>query len=219
MMKFQIVLYVLIFLMLSSCYNVHKYFYIYKTPLTIKQQKQDIKTNGIYLISESNNDHSPIFMFLYNNGQVLISNSTHIESSELVWSEESSVFQELKEDYNKKSIARDKWGIYRLINDSLIIQYFYNNGTHQTGLMNRNTIDLYGRIGSANNLIISEEKCTWWNKLYNSSRYNVNDSILIYKTPAFYKFYPTDFKPDSSQAWFLKKRWYKKGLHESRKIK
>ena len=65
MMKFQIVLYVLIFLMLSSCYNVHKYFYIYKTPLTIKQQKQDIKTNGIYLISESNNDHSPIFMFLY----------------------------------------------------------------------------------------------------------------------------------------------------------
>lgn len=216
-MKAKIGAVMLMLLIFTSCYNVHKQFYIHKTPVNIERQKQELKTNGVYLISENNNNRLPLFIFLYTNGQALISNYTYIENNKILWSEESSLFQELKNNYNENSIVRDKWGAYRLINDSLIIQYFYNNGAHQTGLMNRNTIDLYGRVGNKNNLIISEEKCTWWNKLYNSKKYDVNDSILTYKIPASYKFYPTDFKPDSSKAWFLNKRWYKKGLHESRK--
>ena len=44
-----------------------------------------------------------------------------------------------------------------------------------------------------------------------------NNGIKCYIPPAEYKFYPTTFKPDSTKAWFKKKKWYKEGLHEGMK--
>ena len=37
--------------------------------------------------------------------------------------------------------------------------------------------------------------------------------------PVPYSFYQTNIKPDSTKAWFNKKKWFKENLHESRKGK
>ena len=51
-------------------------------------------------------------------------------------------------------------------------------------------------------------------EVYSDYSYWGGDSLL--HTPCVLNYYHTNIKPDSTNAWFEKKRWYKKGLHESR---
>ncbi len=201
---------------MSGCYNVHQQFYIYKNPILNNSNLNSPRINGVYVINENHLNHPPLFLILYSNGLVCISNYTRSEILDKNTTGDSTLFISLAKEFNNKNKI-DNWGSYSIINDSLIIQYFFNVAGFQTGLMNKNIINLYGKFINENSLILLEEKCTWWNKYFSTHYYSTNDSILIYKTPALYQFHPTDFKPDSSQAWFLKRQWYKKGLHESRK--
>jgi hypothetical protein len=96
------------------------------------------------------------------------------------------------------------WGHYYIKSDSLLIQYFYLDGT---GFYYRNTIDVVGRI-SSDSIIIYKEKCSWCNKRIGS----FPNGELLYSPPRIYGFKTTASKPDSTTAFYYNKLWYNEGL-------
>ena len=77
-------------------------------------------------------------------------------------------------------------------------------------------IELNGYFENDSTLLITDRNCGRWFHCY-QCEYIKKQNPQNYLPKVKYKFFPINIKPDSSQAWFLKKRWYKKGLHESRK--
>lgn len=99
------------------------------------------------------------------------------------------------------------WGFFFIHNDSLLIQYFHID---QQNFYKRNVIELYGTIINDTSISVYKEKCDWCENVYYG--YN-NKTEIVYDEPRIYIF-REQIKPDSTQAWFINKRWYKKGLEK-----
>lgn len=112
---------------------------------------------------------------------------------------------------------RDMWGSYKIVNDSIFIEYFYDNGTNQTGLMNRNSIELHGIITDSNGFKLSKKICAWCSEVYGFNRNQGEETVIEFVPDAKYKLFKSEYKLDSTNAWFVNRNWYKKNLHPSRK--
>ena len=102
------------------------------------------------------------------------------------------------------------WGAFQINQDSLIVQYFHID---QQNFYKRNVIELYGNIINDTTISIYKEKCDWCENVYYG--YN-NKTEIVYDEPRIYIFKEL-IKPDSTQAWFINKRWYKDGVEERNK--
>jgi hypothetical protein len=87
-------------------------------------------------------------------------------------------------------------GVYISVNHEGSL-YLYNNG--------------YAKILFSN---LPEGKSFWKNPSIEIIEWFEREFVT---EPNTFRLYETEHKPDSTLAWFSKKRWYKKNLHESRR--
>ena len=195
---------------LPACISKHKRFNYFKE-VPFSKNKFRIRYDGIYFIKSSNESYPTGYICFYLDGSTYVPPHGVENMANLFWSNPKDYAESLEKYWNKFP-NKEWWGSYKIINDSIYIQYFYK--FNQT-TVKRDLVELRGVITNDYTIMLVEKQCGWCQSM-SPTIYNEN-AVKKFTPPVEYKFYPTDFKPDSSQAWFLKKRWYKKGLHESRK--
>jgi len=182
----------------SSCVspiNCRKPFNLYKKPIIKSIVNNQAIYNGIFV---SLNGEGALY--LYENGlSKTISSSVY--RNQMFWLNPKVEVVKLLEDddYFKKEV----WGHYQIFKDTIIIQTF---GLANNQLCRRSIYETEGVILNDSTIKVFSDYSYWF------------DTEFI-EEPNIYRLYKTEHKPDSTLAWFNKKRWYKKHLHESRRIK
>jgi hypothetical protein len=189
-----------------GCIVIHKNFNAYKKPIFEGKQANKLQYNGIYYIKNPFADYPTPFIYFYNDGTVYLENAVGTsypggEKAILVWSN-------IKEavDYYSNSWStppdRDLWGCFTVKDDSIYIQSFYRG--EQTAIK-RYMSEFRGIIKNDSTIELNYKM-------------DYNPRILqMYSPSAQYAFWKTEIRPDNSIAWFLKKKWYQRELHNSRK--
>ncbi len=139
-------------------------------------------------------------MAFYTNGIMKTIASNYPEGKDF-WENPETGFDDLKAFWNYNS--KETWGNYTINGDSIKMQKFGWNGME---FCSRSVYEMVGKILNDSTIILYSDYSFWF-------KYD-----LINK-PNIFGFYPTNQKPDSTKAWFNNRRWYKKDLHESRKVK
>jgi hypothetical protein len=199
MKKFQCNLFLLSFIIfLPSCCGLffcRKQFNIFKEPIITNKSNYTIKTDGIYVSQNSSGS-----MAFYTNGIMKTIASNYPEGKDF-WKNPETGFADLKAFWNYNS--KETWGNYTINGDSIKMQNFGWNGME---FCSRSVYEMVGKILNDSTIILYSDYSFWF-------KYD-----LINK-PNIFGFYLTNKKPDSSKAWFNNRRWYKKNIHESRKVK
>lgn len=177
---------------LMGCFTKKKDFYTYRYPIVESGKQISFKTNGFY---------APIsgkarVLFLYKTGAV----------KEGPWVTDffmntSRYFDIINVDYYTQK-GKEYFGCFMIKDSSLIIQYF-NLHTSHNPIFRRWVFESRGVVLSDTSFV-----------LYTNFEYLNNNEF--YKEPVMFMYVPYENKPDSANAWFIKKRWFKKNLHESR---
>ena len=214
-MKKEYLILLFIGMALSGCYSLHKNFIIHEHPI-LENSRYELEIDGVYFVGSNEEKCPSNYFFFYKNGLVYVSRFTGKQEVLDFWSNPNHYIDNLNRNYFQMFKPRDMWGSYKIRNDSIFIQYFYDNGSNQVGLMNRNSIDLSGIITSSHSFTIDVRICTWCDKFYGTNSRHSGDTSY-FSPSSVYKFEKSDFKVDSSLAWFSKRSWYTKNLHESRR--
>ena len=185
-----------IILCLTSClFNLTKDFYVYKLPVVEQEKEIPLKLDGVYLCNQK---HGSVF-YLFADGSCKWAG----------WGAyccpltgEPVPIENIEQGWPFSS-RQAHWGHYAIIGDSIIIQDFTKNNQE---IVNHWIIEFKGKILNDTTF----ELYTWYS-------YWGKDSLEF--GTQIYNYYPTEIKPDSSDIWFNNKKWFKKGLHESRNRK
>lgn len=230
---------------IMGCFTSHKRFNLFfenKTDsLSIK-----LKIKGIYYLANEPIDRCipTAYIFLFNNGMAYIRNTGQnnrfwvknefgfdkdkpwltrpldkpfiYKIDSVFWQNPDSILvNTIKSTFKFSPFNKEWWGTYSIKNNTIKIEYF--SKTNQESIIhNRYLIELSGYLKNDSTIIITNRICDKWYHCY-QCKSDLKNNLNSYTPPVQYNFYSTDFKPDSTQAWFLKKHWYKKGLHQSRK--
>jgi hypothetical protein len=179
----------------SGILNLKKGFTTYRLPILLQNKetpKISIKTDGIYVPKENNGS---VFYF-YDNGSVKWEGWTNN-----FWQNPAKKIENIQNGYFY--ISKEYWGQYSINNDSILIQIFIKNNEK---IITRWIFEYEGIILNDSSFI-----------LYSCFSYLGKDNFIDKSEE--YAFYKTITKPDSTKAWFNNRRWFKKDLHESRKVK
>jgi hypothetical protein len=181
---------------LASCVspiNCRKQFTVYKEPIIKSSRNIHSFNNGIF-VSINGED----VLYLFDNG-LSKTISSSISTNQEFWLYPEKAIDNIiaDDDYFKKEI----WGHYQIIYDTIIIQTF---GLANDQLCRRSVYETRGIILNDSTIKVFSDFSHWFN-------------YEIIKEPNIFRHFTTDYKPDRSLAWFNKKRWYKKNLHESRR--
>jgi hypothetical protein len=187
---------ILVFLELCSCtfiFNDKSNFTLFKKPIIKKCDGIPLKTNGVYI-----SDEGRAVLFLYKNGLVKILRPFFNHKTKEFWLDPYNVISNmnLDLDYNSK----EWWGNFVIDENEIVLRYFNSNNL----IRQRYLFENRGRILNDSTIVI-----------FSDYVYNTGDSLL--NTECLLKFYHTSIKPDSTNIWFVNKKWYRKNLHESRK--
>ena len=203
-------------LTLCGCIVVHNEFSIYKKPVFEGIKTKNLHLNGIYYIKNPNFKYPTPFIYFYDNGTAYLLSyvqGSFDGSNEAVmfWSNIEQAVDHYRSNWSDPT-DRDMWGCYTVKDDSIWIQSFYRG---DQSAIRRNMTEHHGIINSDGSIEIIYTKCKPCHKVFPED-YN-KDAIELYLPTAKYSFFKTDKRPDNTKAWFLKKKWYRKELHESRK--
>jgi len=182
-----------LFVSCVSPINCRKQFTIFMDPISVSSDEYKIHIDGIFVSVNQRGTFA-----LYKDGKAKFIDSNFPIGDEF-WE-----YPERKISFIEKQISligKEGAGHYRILNDTIIIQSF---GLSNDQLCRRSVYETKGIIMNDSTIKVFSDYSYWF------------DSELI-KEPNIYRLYKTDQKPDSTLAWFNKKRWYKKNLHESRK--
>jgi len=194
--KFCKVVIVIILIQLYSCkyiYNDTRSFNVYKKPISQSQNIISLKTNGVYISEDGGGA-----LFLYQNGQVKLLKPFFSQARKGIWLDPLDVLKGINLYWNFNT--KEFWGSFIINDNEIIFQNFNENNI----LKERYLFEQRGRILNDSTIVI-----------FSDYVYNTDDSLL--NTECLLKFYPTSIKPDSTNIWFVNKKWYRKNLHESRK--
>jgi len=194
--KFCKVVIVIILIQLYSCkyiYNDTRNFNVYKKPISQSQNIISLKTNGVYISEDGGGA-----LFLYQNGQVKLLKPFFSQARKGIWLDPLDVLKGINLYWNFNT--KEFWGSFIINDNEIIFQNFNENNI----LKERYLFEQRGRILNDSTIVI-----------FSDYVYNTGDSLL--NTECLLKFYPTSIKPDSTNIWFVNKKWYRKNLHESRK--
>lgn len=195
--------------LLSSCNSIHRHFSYYKEPILSNSSKK-VRLDGIYVVDcKDTMTHIDLFYF-YKNG---VCNAP----AYVIWlrnrfCEYSHVMLERYKNLVIEFPQNSEWGNYVIRHDSIFIQTFHE--FNQSTVI-RDMVEFRGIISNDSTILITEMECAWCNRGFMNEK--TGPDVTKYDPPIQFNFYPYDFKPDSTVAWFKNKRWYKKGLHPSRK--
>jgi hypothetical protein len=187
---------ILVFLELCSCtfiFNDKSNFTLFKEPVIKNFDGIPLKTNGIYISEDGGGA-----LFLYQNGQVKLLKPFFSQARKGIWLDPLDVLKGINLYWNFNT--KEFWGSFIINDNEIIFQNFNENNI----LKERYLFEQRGRILNDSTIVI-----------FSDYVYNTGDSLL--NTECLLKFYPTSIKPDSTNIWFVNKKWYRKNLHESRK--
>jgi hypothetical protein len=189
--------------LLFSCNSI-KYFTTYKNPLIQNVKSYSIKSTGVYLGVNNGNA-----IYFYNNGLVKVYKDPEFSNS--YWTNPELATKSISSFFlNNPGYIDEWWGHYEIVNDSIYIQKFRR--IFHAGCFKRYIIESVGTI--ANDSVIQIH----YNISYWPIKYQKEYKFKTVCNPSeTYRFFPTNYKPDNTHAWFLDKKWYKEGLHPSRR--
>jgi len=178
---------------LMGCFTKRKNFFTYRYPTVETGKPISFKTNGFYAPVEVKGR----ILFLYENG--IVKEGPWVSD---FFYNKSKYFDIINEDYYTQK-GKEYFGCFMIKDTSIVIQLF-NIHTSHNPIYRRWVFESSGLITSDTTIV-----------LYSNFEYlNKNE---FYKKPVIFKFVPYENKPDSANAWFRNKNWYKKNLHESRR--
>lgn len=175
-------------LILQSCVNKIKDFTVYKIPKVVGNESKIMNLSGIYV---SSNDNPPAYFF-YDNGMVKTVGLNQFKKVN------SKIY------FDNYYDCKENWGHYFIEGNNITIQKF---NKHNEEIFKRWIIEEKGIILNDTTIILYTRKSFWANQI--NSEEKMDSILLILK--------PVNIKPDSTQAWFLNKKRYRKNVHESRK--
>ena len=195
---------------LSACFNKHGNFSYYKEK-PILTEAVPLRTNGVFVIAKLEGQWVTDHFFFFKDGACLAP-LWQRSLNDTFWSNPEPSLTYYKN--RLKDFFPRGWGSFKIRKDSIYIQAFYN---FSQSTIKRDVVEIRGVIKNDTTILITQSRCTWCRPVApNPPKYNEN-GIQYFDKPIEYRFYPTDFKPDSSLAWFRKKKWYQEDLHESRR--
>ncbi len=166
----------------------------YKKPIIVNTT-QKINTNGVFVYSDS-------LKGLKNRRKsyTINKNGTYgiIYFNESFWDHPEKSITEKIDHYQNFKFRN--LGHYHISNDTIIFQYF---GQNNNEFYSRWVIEDKGKIIDENTI-----------QIFSSYSYLRKDTLL--QKSYTIKFYKTNFKLDSTNAWYKNKKWYKNSLHGSR---
>ena len=129
----------------------------------------------------------------------MTTHSSHFPIGKEFWADPEKVLKE--EVYNSWHFNdKEGWGVYNVEKDSIKFQSF---NYHTQEPCKRWLFEDRGLILNDSTILIY-------------SVYSFNGKLELIKEPNIYGFYPTTKKPDSTNAWLYKRKWYKENEHKSR---
>ena len=174
-------------LLLASCVspiNCRKQFTIYKNPNNNVISEFSFLKDGVFVSLNGKNA-----FYLYNNDLVKSILRTE-RANQLFWvCPVKEIYKILPDD---EYFKREIWGHYQIINDTILIQTF---GLSNDQLCRRSVYETKGVLLNDSTIEVFSYYSYWFESEF------INE-------PNIYRFYKTDLKPDSTLAWFNKKRWY-----------
>ncbi len=180
---------------LSSCWvlmpNCHSRFVVYQEPVYESAASAQIRSDGIYASEQTSE-------VLYFQPDGLAKAYPYCIPDSGFWANPSQTISAIKSRY--ESYAKEDWGAYYVMGDSLRMQRF---NYHQTEVCKRSVFDYRGVVLNDTTFVITSRIAYWFADTATTGRF-------------VYRFYRTDFKPDDSKIWFEKKRWYLRGRDPSR---
>lgn len=196
-MKFiHVIIRCCILFQLASCVspiNCRKQFTVFMDSISVSSHKYQIRVDGIFVSVNQRGAFA-----LYKDGKVKFVDS-YLPIGNEFWLNPDKMISIVENQIN--IIGKEGTGHYKRVSDTIIIQTF---GISNDQLCRRSVYETKGIIVNDSTIKVFSDYSYWFN------------SELI-KEPNIYRLYKTDHKPDSTLAWFSKKRWYKKNLHESRR--
>jgi len=178
---------------LSSCFAKRKDFYSYKYPIVNSGDSMLLKINGFYAPVSSKDR----ILFLFENG--IIKEGPWVRD---FFSSTSHYIGIINEDYYTQK-GKEYYGCFMIKDSSIIIQNFNIHSSHNF---------IYRRwIFESRGIVLSDTSFV----LYTNFEHLNNNEF--YQEPVMFRFFPYQNKPDSANAWFNKKRWFKNNMHESRR--
>jgi len=172
--------------------NLKKDFNTYRLPVVQDEKEIPIKIDGVYAPKKEKG----IPFFFFENGSIQwgawVNN---------FWQNPIKGMEDIR--FYEVYSSKEDWGHYTIQFDTILIQVFNRNNQE---IFKRWVFEFRGVIQNDTSFLL----LSWYS-------YWGKDQLL--DEPVQYSFYKTKIKPDSSKAWFNKKKWFKKNLHESRKSK
>ncbi|MCX6272681.1 MAG: hypothetical protein NTU44_15980 [Bacteroidetes bacterium] len=190
--------YILFFgiIMIVSCVNIHSNFTCYKVPPFIEKDTISIKIDGKYIVNSLDEKYFVLDKYFK-------SVKINYPGKEFYLYKDGSFYIE----YGGVLGYKENWGCYIVRSDSIFIQFFIRQSD---SWMKRNTIELYGLVKKDSIIIFKQI-----NNLGEGTS-GLNPEILNYSPPAAYYFFRTEYKPDSTIAWYKQRRWYKNWAKEKK---
>lgn len=180
---------------ISSCWvlmpNCHKRFTVYRDAVHDSTALTLLHSDGIYASEDTRE-----VLFFKMNGLVKVYPFCIPDSG--FWHNPAHTIATIQSRY--EPYAKDDWGAYSIVGDSLKIQSF---NYHQTEVCKRSVFDYRGVVLNDTTFVITSRIAYWFADTATTGQF-------------VYRFYRTDFKPDDSRIWFEKKRWYLNGRDSSR---
>ncbi len=221
-MKYRMYFYMLVMVVIAlySCYE-RRYFTNYKQSIYSGNEKIKIRTDGVYLAKKIEYYKSMIlreYLIFYSDGICLLKGITYLKS----WDKQKfdSIHKKNSAFYYSRNGFSD-FGVYSIKDSILIIQNFEPMPSYRRGVVNT-----YFKIVNDTTILKYYYEYTFREtflpghegieQYIDKDIFGIGKLTVKLTHPIEYNFYKYD-NTDSCQAWFYKKRWYKKNLHESRK--
>lgn len=178
---------------LCGCFTKKNDFYTYQFPIVNSGNTILLKTEGFYA-PVSGKDR---ILFLFENG--IIKEGPWVRD---FFSNTSKYIDIINEDYYTQK-GKEFFGCFMIKDSSIIIQIF-NVHSSDNPFYRRWIFELRGSVLSDTTFVLN-------------TNFEYLNNHEFYTEPFLFRFVPYTNKPDSLNAWFNKKWWYKKDLHESRR--
>lgn len=178
----------------------------YKKQFTLYRQSpmsancKSVSLNGIFY-SEKENKWGPEFFYLYSDGRCYFTTFGGFNQS--INDHDVDSLKKLEKYLRTAASYTGVWGHYVLHEDSIKLQLLYP--TYRESINKWYMTEYAGKIIDDTTISLVKSVCRWCKG--NLMGYE-RAAMLPYKPVYMYRLIHSDFKPDSSKAWFTTKKWY-----------
>jgi len=185
--------------LLNSCNQVsHKNFTAYKKS-PFDSNSAPLKIDGIYFMKPYRNvEHAPPhFFFLFSDGSL-----TPALGSGISTIPDNQFWNDPKKFMNHLNTRFGNDGQYFVRGKEIVMQLFEINPGAFFAI---NSLELHGTVKNDSSIVLTNGICNWCPNTF----LNYKEGGTVDFDSVEYRYYKTKIRPDSSNIWFKKKKWYK----------